>query len=61
MAQHHIEIIGIILLLVFAATMFYHGTMIMKQHNGYSQRYIRRDLERMRTRIEEMLKNDDLD
>ena len=59
MAQHYTEIIGIVLLLVFAATMFYQGTMIMRQHRGYSQRYIKRDLEHMRRRVEELLKNDE--
>ena len=59
MAQHYPEIIGIVLLLVFAATMFYHGTMIMRQHHGYSQRYIKRDMENMRRRVEELLKNDE--
>jgi hypothetical protein len=43
MDGHHAEVIGIVLLLVFAATMFYQGTMIMRQHHGYSQRYIKRD------------------
>ena len=59
MASHHIEVIGIILLLLFAATMFYQGTMILRQHNGYSQRYIRKDMENMRRRVEELLKNDE--
>ena len=36
MAQHNIEVIGITLLLVFAATMFYQGTMILRGHRGYS-------------------------
>jgi hypothetical protein len=46
MAQHYPEIIGIVLLLVFAATMFYQGTCIMKQ-----------DSTTMRKRIEELLKD----
>ena len=57
MVEHHLEIIGIVLLLVFAATMFYQGTMILHQHRGYSQRYIKKDLARMRQRVEEVLKN----
>jgi len=61
MAQHYTEIIGVSFLLIFLATMTYHGIMIMKQHNGYSQRYIRRDSQRMRTRIEEILKDDNFD
>ncbi len=38
MAQHYPEIIGIVLLLVFAATMFYQGTCIMRGQRGYSLR-----------------------
>ena len=61
MDGHYAEVVDIVLLLVFAATMFYQGFMIMRQHHGYSQRYIRRDMENMRRRIEELLKeNDDL-
>ena len=59
MDGHHAEVIGIVLLLVFAATMFYQGTMIMRQHYGYSQRYIKRDIENMRRRVEEILKDDE--
>jgi len=58
MAQHYPEIISIVLLLVFAATMFYQGTMIMKGHRGY--RHCERDqkkTEDMRRRVEELLKN----
>ena len=58
MAQHYPEIIGIVLLLVFAATMFYQGTMIMKGHRGY--RHCERDhkkSEDMRRRVEELLKD----
>ena len=58
MVDHYPELIGIILLLIFAGTMFYHGTMILKEHHGYSQRYIRRDMENMRRRVEELLKDD---
>ena len=57
MATHDIEVIGIVFLLVFAATMFYQGTMILHQKQGYSQKYIKRDLERMRLRVEEVIKN----
>ena len=59
MDGHHAEVIGIVLLLAFAATMFYQGTMIMRQHHGYSQRYIKRDIENMRRRVEEILKDDE--
>ena len=57
MDKHHIELIGIFLLLIFAVTMFYQGTLIMRQSKGYSQKYIRRDLERMRRRVEEVLQD----
>jgi len=56
MAQHYPEIIGIVLLLVFAGTMFYQGTMIMKGLRGY--RHCARDQhesENMRRRLEEMM------
>jgi hypothetical protein len=59
MAEHHIEVIGIALLLIFAATMFYHGTMILYQHRGYSQKNIREESARMRSRIEELLDDKD--
>ena len=59
MAGHHAEVIGIVLLLVFAGTMFYQGTMILRQDRGYSQRYIKRDMENMRRRVEELFKNDE--
>ena len=58
MAKHYPELIGIVLLLVFAGTMFYQGTMIMKGHRGY--RHCERDKqksEETRRRIEELLKN----
>jgi len=58
MAQHYSEIIGIVLLLIFAATMFYQGTCIMRNKRGYSIRdYMKQDSENMRRRIEEMLKD----
>jgi hypothetical protein len=57
MDKHYIELIGIFLLLIFAVTMFYQGTLIIKQSKGYSQKYIRRDLERMRRRVEEVLQD----
>ena len=57
MAKYYPEIIGIVLLLVFAATMFYQGTMIMRGHRGY--RHCDRDKqksEETRRRLEELLK-----
>ena len=58
MARHYTEIIGIIFLLVFAATMFYQGTCIMRGQRGYSLRdYLKQDSENMRKRIEELLKD----
>jgi len=56
MAKHYPEIISIVLLLVFAATMFYQGTCILRNKRGYSLRdYMRYDSENMRRRIEEIL------
>jgi hypothetical protein len=58
MAQHHVEIIGIVFLLIFAATMFYQGTCILKGQRGYSLRdYLKQDSTNMRKRIEELLKD----
>ena len=57
MDEYYIELIGIILLLIFAVTMFYQGTMIIQQSKGYSQKYIKRDLERMRRRVEEVMQD----
>lgn len=58
MAQHYPEIIGISFLLVFAGTMFYQGTCIMRGQRGYSLRdYLNQDSANMRKRIEELLKD----
>jgi hypothetical protein len=58
MAQHYPEIIGIAFLLVFAATMFYQGTCILRGKRGYSLRdYMRQDSTNMRRRMEELLKD----
>ena len=58
MAEHYPEIIGIALLLVFAATMFYQGTCIMRGKRGYSLRdYLKQDSSNMRKRVEELLKD----
>lgn len=57
MAQNHIELIGCVLLLVFAATMFYQGTMILRGHRGYKHcEREQKEFEDMRRRIEELLK-----
>jgi len=58
MAEHYPELIGIALLLVFAATMFYQGTMIMKGHRGY--RHCEREKQKMdnaRKQVEDLFKN----
>jgi hypothetical protein len=58
MAQHYPEILGVVLLLVFAATMFYQGTMIMRGQHGY--RHCDREqkkIEDTRRIIEELLKD----
>jgi ABC-type nickel/cobalt efflux system permease component RcnA len=58
MAQHYFEIISIVFLLVFAATMFYQGTCIMRNQRGYSLRdYMKHDSTNMRKRIEDLLKD----
>jgi hypothetical protein len=58
MAKHYSEIIGIAFLLVFAATMFYQGTCILRGQRGYSLRdYLRQDSVNMRKRVEELLKD----
>ncbi len=57
MAQNHIELIGCILLLVFASTMFYQGTCILRGHRGYRHcEREQRETKDMRRRIEELLK-----
>jgi hypothetical protein len=58
MAQHHLEIIGIVFLLIFAVTMFYQGSCILRNLRGYSLRdYMKQDSANMRQRIEELLKD----
>lgn len=58
MNSHVLDITGILLALIFAATMFYHGHMIFHQKNGYSQKDEKKDSARMRHRIEQMLSKD---
>jgi len=58
MAQHYTEIVGLVFLLVFAATMFYQGTCILRGQRGYSLRdYLKQDSTNMRRRMEELLKD----
>lgn len=58
MVKHYPEIIGIVLLLVFAATMFYQGTCIARGQRGYSCRdYMKQDSTNMRRRMEEVIKD----
>jgi len=58
MAQNYPELIGIFFLLVFAATMFYQGTCILRGQRGYSLRdYMKQDSTNMRKRIEELLRD----
>ena len=57
MASHYPELIGIVLLLVFAATMFYQGTMIMQGKRGY--RHCERESKKMldmRKRVEDLMR-----
>ena len=57
MASHYPELIGIVLLLVFAATMFYQGTMIVKGKSGYIHMdHEKQKMSDMRKRVEEMMK-----
>lgn len=61
MDEHYAELIGIVLLLAFAATMFYQGTMIIKGHRGY----IHMDREKqkmvdMRRRVEDLMKKESI-
>ena len=58
MDQRYPEIIGIVLLLVFAATMFYQGTCVLRGQRGYSLRdYLKQDSTNMCKRVEELLKD----
>ena len=57
MAKHYPELIGIVLLLVFAATMFYQGTMIVRGQRGY--RHCEREDKKMldmRKRVEDLMR-----
>ena len=57
MVGHYPEIIGIVLLLIFAATMFYQGTMIVGDKRGYIHMdHERQKMSDMRKRVEEMMK-----
>lgn len=52
------ETLGVVLLLVFAATMFYQGTMIIRGHRGYRHcEREQKESEDTRRRIEELLKD----
>ena len=60
MAQHYPEIIGIVLLLIFAATMFYQGTMIIRGERGYKHMdHEKQKMSDMRKRMEELMKEND--
>jgi len=57
MVKSFIEIIGLIFLLVFAATMFYQGAMIFRGEHGY--KHMEREEIKMiniRKRVEKLLK-----
>ena len=61
MAKHYPEIIGIVLLLIFAATMFYQGTMIMKGKHGYFHMdHEKKKMSDMRKRVEDLVNKNDL-
>ena len=56
MAQYYPEIIGVLLLLIFLATMTYHGIMIHKGLRGYRHHAREeQESENMRRRLEEMM------
>jgi ABC-type nickel/cobalt efflux system permease component RcnA len=57
MAEHYIEITGVILLFVFGMTMLYQGHLILLQKNGYSHRNQKIESANMRKRIETLLKD----
>lgn len=58
MDEHYLEIVGIVLLLVFASTMFYQGTMILRGHRGYRHcEREQKESENIRRRVEELLKD----
>jgi ABC-type nickel/cobalt efflux system permease component RcnA len=60
MASHYPELIGIVLLLVFAATMFYQGTMIIRGKHGYFHMdHEKQKMSDMRKRVEELMKEND--
>jgi len=57
MVKHYPEIIGIVLLLIFAATMFYQGTMIMRGKCGYIHMdHEKQKMSDMRKRVEKIMK-----
>lgn len=58
MDGHFVEVIGVALLLVFAGTMFYQGTLVLHEQRGYSQKHTKRDMSRMRQRMEELLNDE---
>ena len=58
MDEHYIELVGIILLLTFAFTMFCQGTMIIKGHRGY--KHCEREKQKMdnaRKQVEDLFKD----
>jgi ABC-type nickel/cobalt efflux system permease component RcnA len=58
MVEHYPELIGIVLLLVFAATMFYQGAMIMRGKHGYFHMdHEKKKMNDMRRRVEGVLKD----
>tara|TARA_B100001778_G_scaffold256243_1_gene216379 strand:- start:400 stop:585 length:186 start_codon:yes stop_codon:yes gene_type:complete len=61
MTVDFVEIVGIFLAIIFAITMYYHGYMILHEKDGYKQNDHKRDIARMRKRIEELMRNDSHD
>lgn len=57
MTVEFVEIIGIFLAIIFAITMYYHGYMILHEKDGYKQNDHKRDIARMRKRIEDLIRS----
>lgn len=57
MNSNTIEQIGMVLLLIFAAVMFYQGTMVLQNKHGYFQIDEGNRTKRMKSRLENLMKD----
>lgn len=57
MNSNTIEQIGVVLLLIFAAVMFYQGTMVLHNKHGYFQIDEGNRKKRMKNRLENLMKD----